>query len=80
MSTASLQDLKHDPLSLVARVEKGESIILTRSGTPVAELRPVSAAPRSDPRPFGLASGEFSVPADFDEPLPEDVLRDFEGR
>jgi hypothetical protein len=30
------------------------------------------------PRPFGLAAGEFVVPDDFDEPLPEDVLRDFE--
>lgn len=31
-------------------------------------------------RPYGLAKGEFSVPDDFDEPLPEDILRDFEGR
>lgn len=29
-------------------------------------------------RPFGLAKGEFSVPEDFDAPLPEDVLDDFE--
>ena len=31
-------------------------------------------------RPFGLAAGEFTVPEDFDDPLPEDILRDFEGR
>jgi hypothetical protein len=31
-------------------------------------------------RPFGLSKGEFVVPDDFDEPLPEEVLRDFEGR
>jgi hypothetical protein len=30
-------------------------------------------------RPFGLCAGEFTVPADFDDPLPEDILRDFEG-
>lgn len=29
--------------------------------------------------PFGLCAGEFTVPAEFDEPLPEDVLRDFEA-
>lgn len=29
-------------------------------------------------RPFGLCEGEFSVPDDFDAPLPEDVLEVFE--
>ena len=31
-------------------------------------------------RPFGLCAGEFTVPDDFDEPLPDHVLREFEGR
>ena len=31
-------------------------------------------------RPIGLAEGEFVVPDDFDALLPEDILRDFEGR
>lgn len=30
-------------------------------------------------RPFGLCAGEFSVPSDFNQPLPEEILRDFEG-
>lgn len=30
-------------------------------------------------RPFALCAGEFIVPSDFNEPLPEDILRDFEG-
>ena len=30
-------------------------------------------------RPYGLAKGEFVVPDDFDDPLPEDILRDFVG-
>ena len=30
-------------------------------------------------RPFGLCAGEFTVPDDFDDPLPEQVLREFEG-
>jgi len=32
------------------------------------------------PRPIGLARGEFTVPDDFNAPLPEDVLRGFEGK
>ena len=32
------------------------------------------------PRPFGLCAGEFTVPADFNEPLPEEILSAFEGK
>lgn len=31
-------------------------------------------------RPFGLCAGEFTVPDDFDDPLPEEILKGFEGR
>ncbi len=34
--------------------------------------------PTQEPRPFGLCKGEFSVPDDFDAPLPDDTLDDFE--
>ena len=30
-------------------------------------------------RPFGLCAGDFVVPDDFDEPLPDDLLKAFEG-
>lgn len=30
-------------------------------------------------RPFALCAGEFTVPPDFNDPLPEEMLRDFEG-
>lgn len=32
-----------------------------------------------DLRPYGLAAGEFVVPGDFDESLPEEVLAGFES-
>jgi len=31
------------------------------------------------PRPFGLCAGEFVLPDDFDNPLPDDLLSSFEG-
>lgn len=31
-------------------------------------------------RPFGLDAGKFTVPEDFDAPLPEDILKAFEGK
>ncbi|MFP4079716.1 MAG: DUF2281 domain-containing protein [Ectothiorhodospira sp.] len=30
-------------------------------------------------RPMGLCKGEFTVPDDFDAPLPDEILRDFES-
>jgi len=36
--------------------------------------------PLPQPRPSGLAQGQFTVPDDFNAPLPEDVLQTFEGK
>ncbi len=79
MNEVSLQDLQRDPASLLDRVEAGEHLVIAREGRPVAELRPLAPAVRGR-RPYGLAAGSFTVPANFDAPLPDDILRDFEGR
>jgi len=78
MSTVSLQDLQRDPAGLLDRVVAGECLVIAREGRPVAELRPLAPTARGE-RPFGLAAGSFTVPADFDASLPDDVLRGFEG-
>jgi hypothetical protein len=36
--------------------------------------------PLSQPRPIGLAKGQFTVPDDLNAPLPEEVLQTIEGR
>ncbi len=61
---------------LLRQVAAGEEIVIARAGVPVARLVPVEPRPR---RVFGVDRGRFDVPEDFDAPLPEDVLRDFEG-
>ena len=56
---------------------------MLKSGQLIAEIIPATHSPEDldmTPRPIGLAEGEFVVPDDFDAPLPEDILRDFEGR
>lgn len=52
---------------LLARVERGEEVIIARSGSPVARLVLVGAPP---PRRFGGMT--LTVPNDFDAPLDED--------
>lgn len=79
METISIYDIQRDPLGYLRRVENGETLVVFRDDRPVAEIKPVSPlAPQ--PRPFGLCAGEFTVPEDFDQPLPEDIIREFEGR
>jgi hypothetical protein len=40
----------------------------------------LNASPISQPRPIGLAKGQFTVPDDFNAPLSDDVLQAFEGK
>jgi antitoxin (DNA-binding transcriptional repressor) of toxin-antitoxin stability system len=79
MSTISMQDIERDLPAFFLRVEAGESFLVVKNEQPVAEVRRVPV-PGGQPRPFGLCAGEFTVPADFDQPLPDDVLDEFEGR
>ena len=61
---------------LLRRVAAGDEVTITRGGEAVARLVP---APARRARQLGRDRGLFVVPADFDDPLPEDILRGFEG-
>lgn len=78
MSTISVQEIQRDLSGFIQRVAAGESFLVMRDERPLAEVKPVPLAAR-ELRPFGLCAGEFVVPAEFDQPLPEDVLKGFEG-
>jgi antitoxin (DNA-binding transcriptional repressor) of toxin-antitoxin stability system len=78
MTTIRVQDIERDVLGYLRRVEAGEAFLVVRDDHPVAEIKPVPV-PARQPRPFGLCAGEFTTPADFDEPLPDDILQEFEG-
>jgi prevent-host-death family protein len=63
---------------LLQRAARGEEIIIARAGRPPARLVPL-AAPSKRRRP-NLLRGRIRIARDFDAPLPEGVLRSFEGR
>lgn len=79
MVAVSITDIERELSAFLRRVEEGETVTILRDGQPIAEIRPVPADARP-PRPYGLGAGEFTVPDDFDEPLPDDILAAFEGR
>lgn len=79
MKSIPVTELIGTTSSLMTWIKQGEEITLTENGKALATIIPMVAS-YSGPRPSGLAQGEFVVPDDFNEPLPEDLLREFEGR
>jgi antitoxin (DNA-binding transcriptional repressor) of toxin-antitoxin stability system len=79
MTRIRVEEVERDPRGYLRRVEAGETLLIVRADKPIAEVRPVEPE-CAVLRPYGLCAGEFTVPDDFDAPLPEEVLREFEGR
>ena len=62
----------------LSMIRKGETIILCKRNEPVAEIRPFQSR-RGRKRPIGLAKGQFAIPKEFFEPLPEGLVQAFQG-
>ena len=56
---------------LLERVAMGEEVIIAKAGRPVAKLVPLEGRPKK--RILGSAKGEFTVPDDFNDPLPKEI-------
>jgi prevent-host-death family protein len=75
--TVNVHEAKTHFSRLLARVSGGEEIVIAKAGKPVARLVPlVSAVARREP---GSAAGVVHISDDFDVPLPEGLLAEFEG-
>jgi len=57
---------------LLARVSKGEEIVIARAGKPVARLVPLANAVAQ--RTPGSAAGLVRISDDFDAPLPDELI------
>jgi prevent-host-death family protein len=78
MKRVNIHQAKTELSKLVERAEAGEEVVIARAGKPAAKL--VSLGHTRGPRRLGLLDGKFKIPDDFNKPLPESVLRAFEGR
>lgn len=78
METVNIHQAKTNLSRLLSRVELGEEIVISNRGIPIAKLVPfrTSLDRRSS---LGQDRGMFTVPDDFNVPLPEDILAAFEG-
>jgi len=79
MIQVAVDRIKQNLPAYLQRVEAGETVVIVKSGKPMAEIKPVVPVSKKL-RPYGLCAGEFTIPDDFDDPLPEHVIREFEGK
>ncbi|MGH3266217.1 MAG: type II toxin-antitoxin system Phd/YefM family antitoxin [Trebonia sp.] len=72
-----MHDAKTQLSKLAARAAEGEEIVIARNGLPLAKLGPLD--PPRKRREFGFCRGQIWIADDFDDPLPPDLQRAFEG-
>ena len=76
MRMVNIHEAKTHFSKLVDAVIHGNEIIIAMAGKPVAKLSPISDKPK---RRFGVLKGKVKISKDFDAPLPEEFLENFEG-
>ena len=77
MEKVNIHEAKTNLSRLVDEVTAGAEIVIAKAGKPVAKLVPIG---RSRVRKPGFLKGRIKIAADFDAPLPSELLDAFEGR
>jgi prevent-host-death family protein len=74
--TYNMHEAKTHLSRLAERAAQGEEIVIARNGHALARLMPLE---ERKPRKLGLWKGKVSIREDFDDPLPWEIQRHFEG-
>lgn len=81
MISLNINEIKTHFSNFLAKVRKGETIIVCKRNVPIAEIKPI-ATPPDKKRPIGLAGKEFpdfEIDDAFFDPLPNDIVGAFNG-
>ncbi len=77
MEVISMHQAKSSLSQLVKRASEGETILIGAYGKVEAKL--VAATTKLAPtKKIGVLAGKLQIPDDFDSPLEDDVLKEFE--
>jgi prevent-host-death family protein len=77
MHIVNIHEAKTQFSLLINQALKGEEIVIARSGIPLIRLIPYEK--KRTPRKGGQLKGILIVEDNFDDPLPEEVLKGFYG-
>lgn len=78
MIKLNIHDAKTHLSGYLARIARGETVVLCKRNVPVAEIRALPGTGKKRRR-IGLAKGKFKVTDAFFEPLPDDLTNAFQG-
>lgn len=76
-TTYNMHEAKTQLSRLAERAADGEEIVIARAGRPLARI--VSLDTPRKPRKLGLWKGKIKIAPDFDDPLPPEIQRYFDG-
>jgi prevent-host-death family protein len=77
MRAVNIHEAKTHLSRLVEQAVEGRQVVIAKAGKPVARLVAVKKTRKK--RTLGFLAGKLRIPKDFDAPLPEDVIAEFEG-
>ncbi|MCK4410871.1 type II toxin-antitoxin system Phd/YefM family antitoxin [Candidatus Bipolaricaulota bacterium] len=76
LKQVNIHEAKTHLSKLLAQLKEDEEIIIAKAGKPIARLVPlIERLARRSP---GSAKGKVMIASDFDAPLPNSVLEEFE--
>ena len=78
MTTVNVHAAKSQLSRLLDAAAAGEEVIIAKAGKPIAKLAAIEQ--KKERRKLGTLAGQFRVPDDFDDPLPDEIVDAFEGR
>jgi prevent-host-death family protein len=78
VQTVNIYEAKTHLSKLVDLASSGTDVVIARAGKPVARLTSLGREKRTIQ--FGALEGKGWIADDFDAPLPDHILAEFEGR
>ena len=76
MSQVNIHEAKTHLSRLVKEAAKGKEIVIAIAGKPAARLVSLKTAPAKKRKP-GRLKGKIRIADDFDAPLPDELLKQF---
>lgn len=77
VQTYNIQDAEANFPKLLEEVASGAEVIIAKEGKPLARISPIKERRRKIR--FGVLKGKVKVSDNFNAPLPEEMLSEFEG-
>jgi prevent-host-death family protein len=74
----NIYEAKTQLSKLVEQAAAGKDVVIARGGKPIARLTRLDVPKRK--LKFGVLKGKVKIAEDFDSPLPDEIVAQFEAR